>query len=325
MIRRRAVLTGAAALLPAGRAAAVRVTPTTRHATVLVGAAEGSGLDAHARAFVPFLSRFMPGLEFTVHNLPGDGGMNAIRALMAAPPATLTLGWVVSPTLPARAIDRQDDTHLHRLLLLGAVEREPVAFVSPAAAPLDSLQDMIQRASADRDAIPLGTPPPGSAPHLAVLRLQLLAQTRLNIVTFPSAAAAMQAVLGANVSAAALGLSEVIEALRDGTLVGLGIAARNRFGVLPDMPVLQEAGLPLSATIRRGLAVPVGGSEEMANRLIAACRGIAADPDFQELTNRRGYLAQWMDGQAWAALMEQERADLAKLWTTDPWLPSSGG
>ena len=121
------------------------------------------------------------------------------------------------------------------------------------------------------------------------------------------------------------GITEILVRAIPLILVGLGIAARNRFGILPDMPVLQEAGVPLSATIRRGLAVPVGGSEEMVGRLIAACRGIAADPDFQELANQRGYRAQWMDGQAWAGLMERERVDLAKLWTTDPWLPSSGG
>ena len=184
---------------------------------------------------------------------------------------------------------------------------------------------MIQRASADRDAIPLGTPPPGSPPHLAVLRLQVLAQTRLNIVTFPSAAAATQAVLGGNVSAAALGLSEVIGAVRDEKLVALGIAARNRFGPLPDLPVMEEAGVPLSATIRRGLAVPAGTSEEMAGRLVAALRGIAVDPDFLALADTHGFQAAWIDGPAWMAIMERERASLAKLWATDPWLPSSGG
>ena len=282
-------------------------------------------MDARARAFAPFLSRYIPGLEFTVRNVPGEGGLSAMRALMAAPPTSLTLGWISSPTLPARVVDRQDDSPVRRLRLLGAAEREPIAFVSPAADPLESLQDMIQRASADRDAIPLGTPPPGSPPHLAVLRLQVLAQTRLNIVTFPSAAAATQAVLGGNVSAAALGLSEVIGAVRDEKLVALGIAARNRFGPLPDLPVMEEAGVPLSATIRRGLAVPAGTSEEMAGRLVAALRGIAVDPDFLALADTHGFQAAWIDGPAWMAIMERERASLAKLWATDPWLPSSGG
>ncbi len=325
MIRRRAVLTGAAALASVRPARAVRVTPTPRHVVVLVGAPAGSGYDVAARAFVPFLSRFMPGLDFSVHNVPGEAGMNAIKALMDAPAGSLTLGWIATPTLSARTIDRQDDSPLTRLRLLGAVEREPVAFVSPAAAPLDSLQDMIQRAGADQDAIPLGTPPPGSPPHLAVLRLQLVAQTRLNIVTFPSAAAAAQAVLAGNVSAAALGLSDVIDSLREEKLVGLGIAAKNRFGVLPDLPVLEEAGVPLSATIRRGLAAPVGISAEIAGRLTAALSGIATDPDFNALADDRGFLAYWLDGPGWTALVERERADLGKLWATEPWLQSSGG
>ena len=53
-------------------------------------------------------------------------------------------------------------------------------------------------------AVPIGTPAAGSPPHLAALRLQLLTQTRLNIVTFPSAPAARQAVVAGNVVAAAL-------------------------------------------------------------------------------------------------------------------------
>lgn len=292
---------------------------------MLVGATPGSGFDIGARAFLPFLARQMPELDFVVRNVPGDAGMNAIRALMDEPTASLSLGWIATPTLTARTIDRQDSTPLTRLRLLGATEREPVAFVSPAAAPLDSLQDMLQRAGADQDAIPLGTPPPGSAPHLAVLRLQHVAQTRLNIVTFPSAAAATQAVLAGNLSAAALGLGDTVDALRSGRLVGLGIAARDRFGVLPDLPLLQDSGLQLSATIRRGLATPVSTSPEMADRLTSALSRIAVDPDFRTLADERGFLAYWLDGTAWGALVQREREMLAELWATDAWLPSSGG
>lgn len=327
MISRRSFLAGGVLLAGAvGQARAVRVTPTTRHVTLLVGAAPGTGFDAAARAFVPFLSRHTAGTEISVRNVAGEGGMNAIRALMDAQPNGLTLGWLTSPTLPARIVDRGgDDPIMSRLRLLGAIEREPVAFVSPVATPLDSVQDMIQRASADQDAIPLGTPPPGSPPHLAVLRLQVLAQTRLNIVTFPSAAAARQAVISGNVSAAALALSDVIAALREDKLVGLGIAARKRTDVLPDVPVLEEAGVPLSAIIRRGLAAPASLNDDMVARLSEALRSITADPEFQALASASGFRSSWMDGPTWTVQVENERADLAKLWATDPWLPSSGG
>jgi tripartite-type tricarboxylate transporter receptor subunit TctC len=260
-----------------------------------------------------------------VQNVPGEGGLNALHALMDAPSRSLTVGWVATPTIAARTVDRQDPLPLQRLRLLGAVEREPVVFVSPAGAPLDSVQDMVQRSGADQDAVPLGTPPPGSPPHLAVVRLQIVTQSRLNIVAFPSAAAAARAVLAGNVGAAALGLSDAIAGLRDQRLVGLGLAARNRFGVLPDLPLLQEAGVSLSASIRRGLATPIATSEEISQRLTAALSGIVADPDFQTLADERGFLAAWLPPADWARLAERERADLGKLWASEPWLSSNGG
>src|SRR6202020_2006423 len=108
-----------------------------------------------------------------------------------------------------------------RIRLLGQIEREPVAFVSPSTDPANSIQDIIQRASDDADAVPLGTPPPGSPPHLAALRLQVLAQSHLSNVPVTSPAAARQAVLAGNVSAAALALSAVIGDIRDGSLTAI--------------------------------------------------------------------------------------------------------
>jgi tripartite-type tricarboxylate transporter receptor subunit TctC len=325
VIGRRAALVGSAAVLSVRPAGAVRVNPRPRTVPLIIGATPGAGLDMSARAFVPFLAKFMPGFDIVPTNVPGEGGMNALRALMDAPSGGLTLGWVATPAFAARMIDRSDPTPAQRLRLLGAVEREPIAFVSPAAHPLDSVQDLIDRSGADRDAEPLGTPPPGSPPHLAVVRLQILTRTQLNVVTFPSAAAAARAVVAGNVAAAALGLSDVIGALRDQSLTGMGLAARDRFSALPDLPILQEGGLNLSASIRRGLATPTGIGSEMNDVLVTALKGIAADPDFRKLAEESGFQASWLPPSDWMALVERELVDLGKLWTTDPWLSSNGG
>ena len=288
------------------------------------GAPPGSSGDEIARAFADHLGRHLGGTEIAVRNIPGEGGLAALRALANAQPSGATIGWVTTPALPARVVDRGESGLPERLTLLGAVEREPIAFVSTAANPLESVRDIIQRSSEDAGAIPFGTPPPGSPPHLAVLRLQAMTQTRLNIVAFPSAAAARQAVLAGNVSAAALGLADAIVALRADKLVGLGIAARKRSGILPDLPVLSEAGVPLSAWIRRGVAVPAGMRAEIAAPLIAALHAIATDAAFIEQSEAAGVLAYWSDGAGWTAQMERERAELDALWALDPWLNTAG-
>lgn len=324
MITRRAALLGGLAL-PASAAAAVK--PAIY---MLVGAPAGSVADRIARDFAGFMGRHLEAAgaavtEVDIVDRPGSAGRDMLAALGAAPPTGAAIGWVSTPTLAARTIDRSEPTLLSNIQLLGQVEREPVAFVSLSSDPAGSVQDIIQRASDDADAVPLATPPAGSPPHLAALRLQVLAQTRLNIVTFPSAAAAFQAVIGGNVSAAALGLSEVISGIQDGTLSALGIAAHRRFGLLPDAPVLNEAGIPLSAFIRRGIAVPVGTPLTVTDGLIAAMRGVTGDADFRQQAEANGYYAAWEDAGAWTQRLETERQALAKLWETDPWLSSSGG
>ena len=327
-VGRRSLLAGtsAAAALALGRSArAGQPARPDPHLTILLGFPEGGSADKAARAFVQVLAPLMPGTDITLTNLPGDAGRTMFAALGDAPANGTIVGWVVTPALPARMIDRDDQALGQRIRLLGQVEREPIAFVSPSSDPANSIQDIIQRASDDADAVPLGTPPPGSPPHLAALRLQVLAQTQLNIVTFPSAAAARQAVLAGNVSAAALGLSEVIGNLRAGDLSAIGIAARRRFGLLPDMPILDEGGIPLAAFIRRGIGVPAGTPLEALAPLLDAIRLATRDGAFGEQAEANGYYAAWEEGADWLAQMQTEQAALTQLWQTNPWLSSSGG
>jgi tripartite-type tricarboxylate transporter receptor subunit TctC len=333
-VRRRILLAGLPALaaLPAVAPAQTDVPPVhlRRSITMLVGATEVSETAKVARQFAGFfgarLGAPMPGgVQVDIRYLPGESGRAMLTALGDAFPSGATIGWVVTPSLAARIIDREDPGLIQRIQLIGQVEREPIAFVSPSSDPANSVADIIQRAGADADAVPLATPPAGSPPHLAALRLQVLAQTRLNIVTFPSAAAARQAVLAANVSAAALGLSTIIGDVRDGSLTAIGIAAKRRFGLLPDAPILDEAGIPLAAFIRRGLAVPAATPGDIAATLADAVRAVAEDEAFSRQAEDNGYYAAWADAAAWRAQMDTEQAALAKLWETDPWLSSSGG
>lgn len=315
MISRRGVLIGGALL------AAPRIARAERMVTLMVGARQGTAADREARAFVPFLARHLSG-AIEIRNLPGDAGMRSLRAVTDAARDGSVLGWTSTPSLAARMVDRDADEVVARLALLGAVQKEPIVFVSAPGAQLGSAQDLIARSAEDADAVPLGTPPTGSPPHLAGLRLQAVAGSRLNIVAFPSAEAARQAALAGNVAAAALGLATAIGDLREERLVGLGVAAKNRAEALPDLPTLRDSGLELSAFMRRGLVGPVGLNGAEAE---AALRAVAADDEFRDAAVERGFVATWIDGALWASIAEVERGELAKLWATEPWLQAEDG
>ena len=109
------------------------------------------------------------------------------------------------------------------------------------------------------------------------------------------------------------------------SLVGLGIAAKDRLEALPDMPPLRDLGLPLSAFIRRGLAVPAGTPEDVCARLVESLHAVLADPEFTAQANENGTRPFWTSGAAWTAQAQAEREELAALWQAAPWMPTTTG
>ena len=321
MIARRCLLIGAAALA-AFRPRRARAGQTL---SLLVGAAAGSGADRGARAFAPFLERHLPRTAIEIHNLPDDSGLAAYRALAQADPSGRVIGWVSTPALPARMVDRGGGALMRQIALIGAVQREPIAIVSLATAPIGGGHDAIRHTTVTGEAAPLGTPPPGSPPHLAALRMQQIADAPLNIVAFPSAAAVRQAVLAGNVAAAVLGLGDAIAMLREGRLVGIGLNGGERAVTFPAMPPLRDAGLPLTAAVRRGIAAPAGLAPDTTERLRAALGNIIADPEFRDQADAGGFEAGLTDGATWTAEAEADRTSLALLWQKAPWLSSPTG
>jgi tripartite-type tricarboxylate transporter receptor subunit TctC len=132
-------------------------------------------------------------------------------------------------------------------------------------------------------------------------------------------------VLAGNVAAAALGLGDTIGGLRDGKLVGLGLASRTRSEAFPDLPSLHDIGLPVSMTIRRGLAAPVALPPDVEAGFAGAMRAVVADPEFTAQADQGGFFVDWLDGPGWTAVAAEERESLAALWESDPWLSTGAG
>ncbi|OJY74641.1 MAG: hypothetical protein BGP12_06695 [Rhodospirillales bacterium 70-18] len=320
-------LAGCGLALAGGRRAQARQTqarqPQARQTvTLVVGAAAGSGADQHARAFVPFLERHLPHANLTVENLPGEAGLAALRRLADAQGDGSVLGWVATPALPARAVDTVGaGALLKRLVLVGAMQQEPLVFTAaPPDAPA-SIGAVLRRTVADGAARALGTPPAGSPAHLTALQLQAQAGMRLNIVAFPSAAAARQAALDGTLGAAVLGLGDVLAALRVDELAGFALAAPGQDMAEPGgmPPVVHAPGLALSAAVHRGLAVPASAGAALVERLQAALRAVVADPECHDQAAADGFLPRYLDGPDWRALASGQRAALARLWLATPW------
>jgi tripartite-type tricarboxylate transporter receptor subunit TctC len=307
-LRRRALLALASAL------PAPALARRPRAVELLVGAQPGSAADLWTRSAAPFLERHLPRLSVAVRNLPGRGGLDAVAELAAAPAEAKVLGVMTAPLLLIRAIEAGAPSPLESLSPLAALVEEPVVLVTAPHGPgdLEALRTLGDRAT-------VGTPPPGTAAHLASLRLT----GRLDppVLAFPSAGAARQAAQAGHVTAAVLGLPEAIAALREGKLVGLGLASARRSLLLPELPTLREAGVDLVATAQRGFATPSVAAPAWRATALAALEAVVADPDFEAQCAGLGQTARLYPPDVWTRLLGRVDAELRSRWQQEPWLP----
>ena len=259
-VPRRRLLLGLAAGLATPFLARARPAEPVTEVTLLTGGAEGGPTDLWLRAFAPFLERHLPHRAVSVSNRPEASRAQLLVTIASAPANGRSLGYAVTPDIFAQPGTGRASGLLKRLRLLGAVAEDPLVLVAPPETSLASLQR-------EREPQTLALPPQGSTAALATPALQ--EHLPLAPLNFPSAAA-RQATLSGNVSAALVRLSDAIAALQEGRLAALGLALAERCALLPETPTLSERGIPLVASARRGFVLPAGTPDAVAAPLAAA-------------------------------------------------------
>lgn len=288
---------------------------TARRVELVVGAPAGTAPDLWARGAAPFIERHLPRLSVAVRNQPGRGGLAALEALEVAPAEAKTLSLITSPALLVRAIEAGAAAPALRAQPLAALVEEAVVVVAGPTGPAD-----LAALRALGDSGTIGTAPPGTAAHVASLRLDGRLDD-LPRLAFPSAAAARQAALAGHVAAAIIGLPGAIAGLREGRLVGLGIASSRRSALLPDLPTLREQGVDMVAAAFRGFLAQPAAPEAWRATLATALEAVAADPDFTAQCTGLGQHPRFLGPSAWAGLLGRVDAELRRRWQEDPWLP----
>ncbi|MCK8784482.1 tripartite tricarboxylate transporter substrate-binding protein [Roseomonas sp. NAR14] len=319
-LSRRALL--AAALLPgrpglAAPGAAPGAEPWRGAISLLVGARPGTAGDQWARGFAPFLERHLMRVSVGVSNLPGEGGLAALRATASAAPDGHTIGLIATPVTLASAVERDATALLDAADPIAGVAEETLVLVVPPNAPAE-LAALRQPA----EGAVLATPPAGSGGHLAAQSLR--EALPLSILAFASAAAARQAAQAGNVAAALVPLPDAIAALRDDRLGAAAIATPARSPLLPEVRTFKEQGVRFAFLAQRGVVAPPGLPDGMRGTLVAALQSVVGDPEFAAQADDNGFVPHFMPGAEWRGSMRQSLEELRARWRATPWIDRHG-
>ena len=168
-----------------------------------------------------------------------------------------------------------------------------LALFVAADSKFKSVKDVLAHATAHPGKLTIGTIAVGSTQNLSAEMFKSMAKIDALIVPYNGTPALQTALLGGQVDVGFEVLGPMIAQLGPKGLRALAVTSDKRFAGLPDLPTVQESGLPgYNVASWNALVAPAGTPKEVIARLGAAANGAVKAPAVQERLQALGVRAQ---------------------------------
>jgi tripartite-type tricarboxylate transporter receptor subunit TctC len=303
-----------AGALGVGADASAQAFPS-RPVTLVVPFAAGGPVDTVARILSEPMRRSL-GQTIVVDNTTGAAGTIGVgRVVRAAPDGhTLSIGhWsthVVNGAIYALPYDLLAD--LEPVVMIAA---NPMVIVSKNDAPAGNLKELLAWIKASADPMMVGTAGVGSGTHMSGVYFQNATGARFQFVPYRGTGPAMQDLLGGRLDLIVDQLSNSLPQIRGGKVKAHAVTAKARSAAAPDIPAVDEAGLPgFHMSIWYGIWAPKGTPKAVIARLNAAVVESLADPGTRQRLGDLGLEIVPREQQTPEALGAWQKAEADKWW-----------
>jgi tripartite-type tricarboxylate transporter receptor subunit TctC len=233
------------------------------------------------------------GQQLYVENMPGAGGNLGVETAARAAPDGYTIlvvstGFIINPSMYSK-IGYDPVKDFAPISLVAASPN--VVTVNPSV-PAKNLKELIEVIKANPGKYSFAQPATGSTPHLAGELFKQTYNLDLVVVPFNGAPLAINSTLGNHTPISFTALPPAIGNIKDGSLRGIAILAKDRVAALPDLPTNGEQGVPdLESDTLTGIVAPAGTPKAIVDKWSAAIAKMAADPDIKKKLDTLGFVS----------------------------------
>jgi tripartite-type tricarboxylate transporter receptor subunit TctC len=285
----------------------------SRPITMIVPYSAGGPTDTIARIVGERMARSL-GQPVIVEDLPGAAGTIAAARVARADPDGYTISvatwssYVVSPVVYQLQYDVLRDFAPVALLT-----KTPLLIVAKKAMPANDLQGMVAWLKANPDAAFQGIA--GATDQVVGFLLQQQTGAKFQEVPYRGLASAMQDLLAGRIDFLFDQPSDALPQIRSGAIKVFAVTANSRLAVAPDIPTVDEAGLPgLYITPWHSLWVPKDTPRDVITKLSAAAMDALADPAVRQHLAGVGQQVVPPEQQSPQALAVYYKAEIDKWW-----------
>ncbi|HET7766696.1 MAG TPA: tripartite tricarboxylate transporter substrate-binding protein [Burkholderiales bacterium] len=305
----------ALAVLLAGSGCALAQGYPSRPITLVNPFAAGGPVDAVARIMSAPMSKALGQPVLVDYTVGAAGTIGVGRVARAAPDGyTLSIGHWATHVINAAIYPLQYDV-LKDLEPVGMICANPLLVVARSGFPAKDLKELIGWLKANPDKASVGTAGVGSGSHMGGVYFQSATGVKVQYIPYKGTGPAMQDLLAGRIDMIVDQASNSLPQVRAGKIKAFAVTAKNRLAAAPEIPTVDEAGLPgLYVSVWFGIWAPKGTPRDIVAKLNAAMQSSLADPATRQRLGELGQEVVPREQQSPEALAAFHKAEAEKWW-----------
>jgi tripartite-type tricarboxylate transporter receptor subunit TctC len=288
----------------------------TRPVTMVVPFSAGGPTDTIARILGQAMGAAL-GQPVIIENVTGAAGSIGVGRVARAAPDGYTIGighW--STHVVNAAVYHLNYDVLEDFAPISLVANNAQLIVSKNDVPAKNLKELIAWVKANQDKIVQGTGGVGAASHIGGLFFQQMTGTKFQFVPYRGTGPMMQDLLAGQIDFSFDQAANSLPQVQAGRIRGYAVTSKTRIASAPDIPTVDEAGLPgFYVSVWHGLWVPKGTPKAIVDKLVGATQTALKDANLRKRWMELGQDLPPPEQQTPEALRAYHKAEL------DKWLP----
>lgn len=282
----------------------------TRPIRIIVPFPPGGSTDVLARRLAERLAVSF-GQTVLVENRPGAGGTTGADVVAKSPPDghTLLLGVTGSNAIAGSLYPNLPYDPVRSFAPVSRLVSAPLILVVNPAIPAHDVRSYVAAARAASGGLTYATPGNGTSMHLTGVMFAQAAGVELTHVPYRGSAQALTDLIAGQVQSSFADFLVVLPQLRAGAIRPIAVTSRTRHPLLPDVPTMEEGGLPgFEAASWQGLFAPAGTPPELLVRLHAEVARAMQSEEIRDGFARQGFIVEATSPADFAAFVAAEVA-----------------